>query len=69
MQPSHKSVNMKEFMDKISQEIFGQSRTEAIESDICVDCGLPAVEFKDQLSRKEYSISGLCQECQNKIWG
>jgi hypothetical protein len=26
------------------------------------------LEFRDELSRKEYSISGLCQECQNRIF-
>ena len=25
--------------------------------------------FKDELSKKEYSISGLCQDCQDKIFG
>lgn len=24
--------------------------------------------FKDQLSRREYEISGLCQKCQDKIF-
>lgn len=25
--------------------------------------------FKDELSRKEYSISGLCADCQDQIFG
>ncbi len=25
--------------------------------------------FKDELSRKEYEISGMCQECQDSIYG
>ena len=25
--------------------------------------------WQDELSRKEYSISGLCQKCQNKVFG
>lgn len=25
--------------------------------------------FKDALSKKEYSISGLCQDCQDKVFG
>ena len=25
--------------------------------------------FRDDLSRKEYSISGLCQDCQDKVFG
>jgi len=26
-------------------------------------------DFTSKLSKKEYSISGICQECQNKIFG
>lgn len=26
-------------------------------------------EFRDDLSRKEYSISGLCQQCQDEMFG
>lgn len=25
--------------------------------------------FRDELSRKEYSISGLCQDCQDEMFG
>lgn len=25
--------------------------------------------FRDKLSRKEFAISGLCQECQDEIFG
>jgi len=31
----------------------------------CVSCGCHADEFKDDISAKEYTISGLCQECQD----
>lgn len=69
MKPSKKSQGMVNFLEEVSQEIFGRGRIEAIQENICVDCGEPATEFKDQLSRKEYTISGLCQSCQGKIWG
>ena len=26
-------------------------------------------DFRDNLSRKEYSISGLCQDCQDEFFG
>lgn len=26
-------------------------------------------DFKDDLSRKEYQISGLCQKCQDSVFG
>lgn len=31
-------------------------------------CGKPITTFKDELSRKEYSISGLCQSCQDAFF-
>lgn len=50
---------------------FGRST--AIAADVCVPkpvgCGGPATEFRDEKSRKEYSISGLCQKCQDEIFG
>ena len=53
--------------------LFGFYRGIHIAVDECVPepigCGGPATEFKDELSRKEYSISGLCQKCQNKVFG
>ena len=27
------------------------------------------VNFKNELSKREYKISGLCQECQDKVFG
>lgn len=36
----------------------------------CPICGLPIRfgEFKDELSKREYGISGLCQTCQDKVF-
>ncbi len=48
-------------------------RTTAIEADRCVDepigCGKAARDFKDDLSKKEYTLSGLCQTCQDSLFG
>ena len=30
----------------------------------CSMCGLEILGFKDRLSAKEFSITGLCQQCQ-----
>ena len=38
----------------------------------CPSCGAiinPETDFRDELSRKEYHISGLCQECQDQVFG
>lgn len=44
-------------------------RRDCILNDLCNVCKLPAGDFKDALSEKEYTISGMCQECQDGIFG
>lgn len=37
----------------------------------CPFCGTvvdPIRDFRDDLSRKEYTISGLCQKCQDEVF-
>ena len=41
---------------------------EEIASKICPTCHNPITKFDDELSEKEYRISGMCQECQDKIF-
>jgi hypothetical protein len=55
-------------MNDALENIFENNRIESIETDVCVHCHKPAVEFTDELSRREFAISGLCQECQDKIF-
>jgi hypothetical protein len=31
-------------------------------------CGKFADNFRDELSRKEFNISGLCQRCQDQVF-
>lgn len=38
---------------------------------LCVTCDsrrLRGIDFRDDISRKEYSISGMCQECQDQVY-
>lgn len=69
MQPSHKSPQLEAELKRVT----GIDRRKAIESDHCVPppigCGKPITPFKDEQSRKEYTISGLCQYCQDIIFG
>ncbi len=67
--PSEKSPDMETFLDDLGRILFGVSRTEAIEGDICIECKGPATEFRDDLSRKEFMISGMCQKCQDETFG
>ena len=65
--PSQKSPEMVKFLDRYS------GRTRAIGTDVCIDptfgCGAKATDFRDEVSRKEYTISGLCQSCQDLVFG
>ena len=55
--------------DEMAMSLFGRSRVLAIAGKGCVKCGEAAVDFKDELSKKEFGISGLCQACQDGIFG
>jgi hypothetical protein len=35
---------------------------------ICNVCGEPILSFKDELSKREYEISAMCQNCQDKAF-
>lgn len=56
-------------IDDLLIKTFGVDRKAAITADVCSWCKKPATEFKDELSKTEYSISGLCQDCQDKTFG
>lgn len=36
---------------------------------VCTFCAITLDDFRDELSAKEYSISGMCQSCQDKTFG
>jgi hypothetical protein len=61
-EPSKKSEEITQFLQKTF------NRTESIKSDICVSCGKQATQFRNDLSKREYTISGLCQSCQDSVF-
>ena len=69
MKESKKSEGMEKVLEDFSKLTFGRSRKTSIQNDTCVSCGEDANEFRDAISKKEFSISGLCQKCQDKIFG
>ena len=60
---------VEKFQDDMAVNLFGRSREIAREGGQCVKCGEFNLEFRDELSRKEHDISGLCQTCQDGIFG
>ena len=72
--PSIKSDTMNGEIDALSQIIWnGKDRRGCIEEGICLTCedahGIKATSFRDDISRKEYSISAMCQSCQDDVFG
>ena len=65
IKPSHKS----EAIEDALKAITGNDRRESINSKVCNWCDAPVGEFKDALSAKEYGISGMCQGCQDSVFG
>tara|TARA_Y100000310_G_scaffold289567_1_gene316058 strand:- start:853 stop:1062 length:210 start_codon:yes stop_codon:yes gene_type:complete len=64
-EPSSKNPRIDLFLSRLT----GKSREIQIASGLCMTCDGEAKEFKDDLSRKEYGISGMCQACQDATFG
>jgi len=56
-------------VDRLANRMAGRTATEAIAANAWCACGRPAATFRDAISGKEYLISGLCQKCQDKVFG
>lgn len=63
--PTYKSPEI----EAVLTSMTGVHRPTQIRNDKCVFCKRSALSFRDALSRKEYSISGLCQDCQDEVFG
>lgn len=66
-----KSPQIKELLDFLSLNIGTPNinRTTAKKQQKCCKCGGDASVFKDELSKKEYSLTGWCQTCQDDFFG
>lgn len=56
-------------IDALLTSLTGRSRLQCIADHTCMTCGQPAEQFSNQLSVKEYAISGMCQKCQDSVFG
>lgn len=65
MQPTEKSPDIDSFIETL----MGKNRVDNINAGRCMYCNNIADTFRDALSAKEYSISGLCQNCQDEVFG
>tara|TARA_R110000824_G_scaffold350598_2_gene537532 strand:+ start:1617 stop:1832 length:216 start_codon:yes stop_codon:yes gene_type:complete len=61
---SNKHPIIETILEEISG-IIGTPRSTAFSQKLCVMCNGDASSFKNELSEKEYSLSGMCQKCQD----
>lgn len=66
-----KSPEIKKVLDNFTKNAFDKSKTDAEAEKVCVFCHEPInmKDFRNELSRKEYRISGICQKCQDDVFG
>ena len=62
--PTKKSKGIEDFITSIA----GKSRQDAYDLGECMTCDRGIRGFRDALSTKEYSSSGMCQQCQDKVF-
>ncbi len=49
--------------------LTGGEHSKNIQNKKCNGCGNKVGEFKNEISKKEYQISGFCQNCQDEVFG
>ena len=63
--PSKKSSIIEELITEMNG---GKNRRAYIMADKCIKCGGDATIFYDEVSKKEFAISGWCQHCQDEMF-
>lgn len=64
----NRNPQIQTFLDNLSRQAHGRTSRQSQAAKICVSCGKPATEFKDEKSAREYKITGYCQDCQDEIF-
>ena len=57
--------DLQESIDELAEAMWGKTQTSCIKDGVCMICHSPANEFKDEISAREFEISGFCQICQD----
>tara|TARA_R110000822_G_scaffold139514_1_gene277080 strand:+ start:3202 stop:3426 length:225 start_codon:yes stop_codon:yes gene_type:complete len=69
MKNSNEATPKSPAIDSYLTKLTGVSRVGAVAEGSCTICGEMAKSFTDALSAKEYTISGMCQPCQDSVFG
>ena len=69
MKATNKAPEIEAFLSLLTNSPL--TREETISQGICAGCGHDVLNtsFRDPLSFKEFTISGLCQKCQDEVFG
>ena len=59
-----RSETMQKSIDRLTENMFGKT-----EKGHCVFCKEKINGFRNELSLEEFYISGICQKCQDEIFG
>ena len=56
---------------QMMRELGFNEEIDRVEPGKCATCGkdMTDAKFKNEISRKEFKISGMCQECQDETFG
>jgi hypothetical protein len=74
---STKSPEMEKFLESFTKNVLGGTREAQVNPEngeafyLCATCGdkiNSEKDFKDALSYKEFTISRMCQECQDSVF-
>ena len=57
---------LEELIKILSEPAMGARYSKAKTTQTCKICGKPALGFRDAVSSFEYTVSAICQECQDK---
>ena len=67
MIPTSKALEIDALIDSMLPTKAG--RRGSILANRCASCSNVVMGFRDPLSAKEYRISGMCQRCQDNMFG
>jgi len=62
-------ATLQQLKDGMAKDLFGMTQDQAYTTMKCISCKKDVIEFRDKQSRREYEISGFCQECQDVVFG
>ena len=60
---------LEKLKNNLSQDLYSITKAEAHRTGICIQCKEPAfLKCYSEAGKREYKISGLCEQCFDKIW-